>query len=96
MSDERWTVTCAYCANDVPGERTRLFWSTEPGNPGTFRICSNEHACQRRAGERARFLRKALDENGGRGVDMAEEIDRLERWHERSFAPGELTERYGR
>lgn len=49
-----WWVTCARCGIEIRGERTRLFWSTDPENPGTYRTCKNEAACQRRLEERAR------------------------------------------
>lgn len=50
--DEPWMVTCALCGTQIRGERSRLFWSTTPGNPGTYRTCKNELACEKRRAER--------------------------------------------
>lgn len=33
-------VACAICGKVVTYARSRLFWSTDPENPGTFRTCS--------------------------------------------------------
>jgi hypothetical protein len=70
-----WLVTCAYCGTMVKGERTRLFW-----NGGTYRICSVDRVCKRNAAKRLVMLQFAFNEQGGRGIEMAEEIDRLQAW----------------
>lgn len=31
--------TCRGCGKRVSYMRTRLFWSTDPAHPGTFRLC---------------------------------------------------------
>jgi hypothetical protein len=68
---------CAACHKPLPFGKARIMWNP---SMGAFRLCKREDGCKTRAKQRLRKLEAAFEEAGGRGVDMAEEIDALRRF----------------